>query len=85
MLQALRAVEPPWPLSTAVMNAAAEGGHLPIIKWLCLPAQGPVAWSLEMYTLARRVGHLETTRWLQDNGCPLPRLANDVRKALGLV
>ena len=55
----------PWDSETSA--AAAQGGHLPLLKWL--HAAG-CPWDGETIMEAARRGHREMFEWAKESGCP---------------
>ena len=55
----------PWDSETSA--AAAQGGHLPLLKWL--HAAG-CPWDGETMMEAARRGHREMFEWAKESGCP---------------
>ena len=48
--------------------AAAGGGHLELVKWLC--GEGCFVMNEKVMMLAAQSGNLELVRWLRGEGCP---------------
>ena len=55
----------PWDADTC--HAAAEGGHLDVLKWACLRG---CPWSELTCALAAKGGHLHVLKYARANGCP---------------
>ncbi|MDE2095869.1 MAG: ankyrin repeat domain-containing protein [Patescibacteria group bacterium] len=53
-------------MPTTTCKAAAEGGHLAILKWL--RSKG-FPWDADVCTAAAGGAHKDVVRWARDNGC----------------
>ena len=82
-LQALRALQPPFPLPASLLVAAAYAGRREAIEYLQSPAGGgPYPWTMEVTTAAARDNHYALLKWLvKEQNCPYSE-AECVRAAM---
>lgn len=72
ILKFLTQIRYPAKLNDYVFSAAAEKGHLHIMRWL---KDNDFPWSEKTFALASENGNLDNMKWLKENGCPLDTTA----------
>jgi hypothetical protein len=55
--------------ANACRGAAAQGGHLEMLKWLGLPDKGQYHWNGSTCQRAAKGGHLDVLQWLREGQC----------------
>ena len=61
-------------MNKRVMEMAAYGGNLELVRWLRGEGCSWDKWACEY---AIRKGHVEVLRWARENGCPWPAYTRD--------
>lgn len=62
----LRDLQNGCPFNSEIFPAAAEGGHLHVLKWA---REKGFQWDTRTCAAAARGGHLEVIKWALENGC----------------